>query len=79
MSRLFEGQKNYERGDADVEMSLPDSNGRCSFCETPVDLDLLEEEITCLHCTRIVCGRCGVRQYLSEGDYVVCLECMHLG
>jgi hypothetical protein len=79
VSRLFEGQRHYERGDVDVEMIAADDVGRCAFCESSVDGGLGEEERTCLQCARIVCGKCGVRQYLSEGDYVACLECVQHG
>ena len=76
VSRLFEGQRNYQRRDVDVEMTVPNDANRCAFCESFVDEGLGEEERTCLQCTRTVCGKCGVRQYLSEGDYVACLECV---
>jgi DNA-directed RNA polymerase subunit RPC12/RpoP len=77
---LFQGQRNYDRGNVvDIEMSLDDA-GRCSFCETSVDTTrMAEEEYLCLACGRTVCGKCGVRQYLSEGDYVACLDCVHQG
>jgi len=80
VSRLFEGQRHFDRGDMDVEMTFTDrEDGRCTFCESPVDEGLGEEERTCLQCARTVCGKCGVRQYLSEGDYVACLECVQYG
>lgn len=60
-------------------MTSAGDDGRCSFCDSPIDMSLLQEEVQCLHCERTVCGRCGIRQYLSEGDYVLCLECVHKG
>lgn len=54
-------------------------NIQCAFCECAVDENLLEDEYSCLRCARIVCSKCGVRQYLSEGDYVACLECVYQG
>lgn len=57
--------------------SPEDDCERCSFCESLIEAGLAEEERTCLQCARSVCGKCGVRQYLSEGDFVACLECLH--
>jgi len=79
VSRLFAGQRSYDRGDVDVEMTSPD-DGSCAFCEGTVDMGMgVPDEYLCLRCSRVVCGKCGVRQYLSEGDYVACLECIHAG
>lgn len=58
-------------------MTSPDNdNERCSFCESLIGSEIPEEERTCLQCARSVCGKCGVRQYLSAGDFVACLECV---
>jgi len=74
--RLFEGQRHLDRGELDVEMTLPDET-HCAFCDSSVDAGLPDEESSCLQCARTVCGKCGVRQYLLQGDYVACLECVH--
>jgi hypothetical protein len=67
------------RGDVDVEMALDAEGETCAFCDTRVDSGVPEIETTCLRCRRGVCGKCGVRQYLPDGDYVACLECIHEG
>ena len=54
-----------------------DNSAPCSFCDSLIYTRLSEEDVTCLQCARIVCGKCGVKQYLSEGDFVACLECIH--
>ena len=62
-------------------MTTPDDDNdeRCAFCDSLIETGLSEEEATCLQCARVVCGKCGVRQYLSEGDFIACLECVHHG
>jgi hypothetical protein len=77
VSRLFQGQRDYDR--RDVEMTAPEDDERCGFCDSLVETGLSEEEVTCLQCARVVCGKCGVRQYLSNGDFVACLECVRRG
>jgi hypothetical protein len=65
-----------DREDVDVEMGDGD-DAKCDLCEGYVDAGLPETERTCLRCGRMVCGKCGVRQYLHDGDYAACLECVH--
>jgi len=60
-------------------MTSPEDDGRCSFCERVIEGEVNEAERTCLQCGRSVCGQCGVRQYLHEGDFVACLECVQHG
>ena len=74
---LFQGQWRFDHGNVDVAMTLPEEGGVCSFCESTIPEVLLEQEVSCLRCARSVCGKCGVRQYLSTGDYIICLECVH--
>jgi len=76
--QLFQGQRNFDSGNVDIEMNMDDA-GHCSFCETVVDMSAGEEEYLCMACGRTVCGKCGVRQYLSEGDYIACLDCVNQG
>ena len=66
----------YDRGDIDVEMTLDTEGERCAFCDGVMDTGLPEMERMCLRCRRGVCGKCGVRQYLQDGDFVACLECV---
>jgi hypothetical protein len=68
-----------DREDVDMEMVIEADEGNCDICEGNVDAGLLETERTCLRCGRGVCGKCGVRQYLHDGDYTACLECVHDG
>lgn len=68
-----------DRGDIGVDMTLDVEGDRCAFCEAVVDPGLPEMERMCTHCQRTVCGMCGVRQYLHDGDYIACLECVHDG
>ena len=76
---LFQGQERYGRGEVDIEMTVDDA-GHCSFCEASLDISTKgEEEYLCLSCGRTVCGKCGVMQYLSQGDYIACLDCVHQG
>jgi hypothetical protein len=68
-----------DRGDVDVEMVRDADEGSCDICEGNVDAGLVDTERTCLRCERRVCAKCCVRQYLHDGDYAACLECVHDG
>ena len=60
-------------------MTLDDAD-HCSFCEARIDtIAKGEEEYLCLGCERAVCGKCGILQYLSQGDYIACLDCVQQG
>src|SRR5271156_4511094 len=78
-SKLFEGQRHYDRGEVDIQMTSPEDGGRCAFCDRVIEAEVTDEERTCLQCARSVCGQCGVRQYLHDGDFVLCLECVQHG
>jgi hypothetical protein len=77
LAHFFQGQRDYGKARGDVEMSCEVYEKICSFCDGPIDSRLALEETICLQCTREVCGKCSVRQYLSQGDFVACLECIH--